>query len=48
MGGFLGLLFASQATMGVAFLAFSILLAVIARTAQAGAQHAALVKALRR
>jgi hypothetical protein len=48
MGGFLGLLFASQATMGVAFLAFSILLAIIARTAQAGAQHAALVKALRR
>ena len=48
IGGFLGLLFASQATMGVAFLAFSILLAVFARIVQANAHHAAMMKQLRR
>ena len=37
-----------SATMGVAFLAFSILLAVFARIGQATAHHAALVKHLRR
>ena len=48
VGGLLGLLFASQATMGVAFLAFSILLAVFARIVQANAHHAAVMKQLRR
>jgi hypothetical protein len=47
VGGLLGLLFASQATIGVAFLAFSILPAVFARIAQANAHHAAVMKQLR-
>ena len=48
IGGLFGLLLASQATMGVAVLAFSVLLAVFARMVQANAHHSALVKQLRR
>lgn len=39
VGGLLGLVLASEATIGVAVLAFCCLLAVIARMAQASAQH---------
>lgn len=46
--GAVGLLFASQATAGVAILAFAILLAIFARMAQARSQHAALLQRLGR
>ncbi len=39
--GVAGLAFASEATMGVAIIAFACLLAIFARIAQAAAQYAA-------
>jgi uncharacterized membrane protein (UPF0136 family) len=48
IGGLIGLLFSSQATSGVAILAFSILLAIVARILQANVHHAALLRQIRR
>jgi hypothetical protein len=42
------MLFASQATLGVAILAFSVLLAVVSRIVQANKHHAALMKRIGR
>lgn len=47
-GGLLGLLFASQATLGAAMVGYAVLLAVLARLAQANAHHAAVIKYIRR
>lgn len=46
-GGLIGLLFASQATAGVAILAFAILVAIWARIVQANYHQQALLEALR-